>query len=64
MLVEGADDKAAADPSLLRVVARAHDITTAIVDGRQPRHLSAKKLMGNASRLPADWAEQRTLLGF
>src|SRR5262249_24001521 len=26
MLVEGADDKAEADPSLLRVVARAHDI--------------------------------------
>jgi len=26
MLVEGADDQAAADPSLLRVIARAHDI--------------------------------------
>jgi site-specific DNA recombinase len=103
MLVEGADDQTAADPSLLRVIARAHDIqgrlsqntdltvrdiareervtaayiymllrvpwlapdiTTAIVNGRQPQQLSAKTLMRKASRLPADWAEQRTLLGF
>jgi hypothetical protein len=100
MLVEGADDKAEIDTSLLRVVARAHDIqrrlsqnteltvhdvarltaayvytllrlpwlapdiTSAIVNGRQPRHLSAKKLMSKASRLPANWAEQRALLGF
>jgi hypothetical protein len=103
ILVEGADNKGKADPSLLRVVARAHDIqsrlsenteltvhdiarqervtaayiytllrlpwlapdiTAAIVNGRQPHHLSAKKLMGNASRLPVDWGEQRRLLGF
>jgi DNA invertase Pin-like site-specific DNA recombinase len=103
MLVEGADDQAEIDPSLLRVIARAHDIqerlsqdtdltvhdvareervtaayiytllrlpwlapdiTTAIVNGRQPHQLSAKRLMRKASRLPADWAEQRTLLGF
>jgi site-specific DNA recombinase len=103
MLVEGADDETAPDPSLLRVIARAHDIqgrlsqntdltahdiareervtaayiytllrlpwlapdiTTAIVNGRQPQQLSAKTLMGKASRLPADWTEQRTLLGF
>jgi site-specific DNA recombinase len=103
MLVEGADDQTAADPSLLRVIARAHDfhgrlnqntdltvhdiareervtaayiymllrlpwlapdITTAIVTGRQPQQLSAKTLMRKASRLPADWTEQRTLLGF
>jgi site-specific DNA recombinase len=103
MLVEGVDDQAAADPSLLRVIARAHDIqerlsqntdltvhdiareervtaayiymllrlpwlapdiTTAIVNGRQPQQLSAKTLMRKASRLPADWTEQRTLLGF
>jgi DNA invertase Pin-like site-specific DNA recombinase len=103
ILVEGADNKGKADPSLLRVVARAHDIqsrlsenteltvhdvarqegmtaayiynllrlpwlapdiTTAIVTGRQPHHLTAKKLTSNASRLPADWAEQRKLLGF
>jgi site-specific DNA recombinase len=103
MLVEGTDDQTAADPSLLRVIARAHDIqgrlsqntdltvhdiareervtaayiymllrlpwlapdiTTAIVNGRQPQQLSAKTLMRKASRLPADWTEQRTLLGF
>jgi site-specific DNA recombinase len=103
MLVEGADDQTAADSSLLRVIARAHDIqgrlsqntdltvhdiareervtaayiymllrlpwlapdiTTAIVNGRQPQQLSAKTLMRKASRLPADWTEQRTLLGF
>jgi site-specific DNA recombinase len=103
MLVAGADDQTAADPSLLRVVARAHDIqgrlsqntdltvhgiareervtaayiytllrlpwlapdiTTAIVNGRHPQQLNAKTLMRKASRLPADWTEQRTLLGF
>jgi site-specific DNA recombinase len=103
MLIEGADDQTAADPSLLRVIARAYDIqgrlsqntdltihdiareervtaayiymllrlpwlapdiTTAIVNGRQPQQLSAKTLMRKASRLPADWTEQRTLLGF
>jgi site-specific DNA recombinase len=103
MLVKGADDQTAADPSLLRVIARAHDIqgrlsqntdltvhdiaheervtaayiymllrlpwlapdiTTAIVNGRQPQQLNAKTLMRKASGLPADWTEQRTLLGF
>jgi hypothetical protein len=103
MLVEGTDDQAEIDPSLLRLIARAHDIqerlnqntdltvhdvareervtpayiyallrlpwlapdiTTDIVNGRQPHQLSAKSLMCKASRLPADWAEQRTLLGF
>jgi hypothetical protein len=103
MVVEGTDDQTAADPSLLRVIARAHDIqgrlsqntdltvhdiareervtaayiyillrlpwlapdiTTAIVYGRQPQQLNAKTLMRKASRLPADWTEQRTLLGF
>ena len=103
MLVENSDDQTAADPSLLRIIARAHDIqerliqntkltvhdiareervsaayiynllrlpwlapdiTAAIVNGRQPQQLNAMKLMRHASRLPADWAEQRTLLGF
>ena len=103
MLVEGAEYQAVTDPSLLRIVARAHDIqerlsqdtdltvhdvareervtaayiyallrlpwlapdiTTAIVNGRQPLQLNAKTLMRKAARLPADWAEQRTLLGF
>jgi hypothetical protein len=103
MLVENSDDQMAADPSLLRIVARAHDIqdrlnqntqltvndialeervtaayiytllrlpwlapdiTTAIVNGRQPQDLNAKTLMRKTSRLPADWMEQRALLGF
>jgi DNA invertase Pin-like site-specific DNA recombinase len=102
MLIEGADQQAIADPSLLRVLARAHDIqgrlsqnadltvhnvaraervtaayiytllrlhwlapdiTTAIVNGRQPHQLNAKTLMRKASRLPVEWAEQRALLG-
>jgi DNA invertase Pin-like site-specific DNA recombinase len=103
MIVENFDDRTAADPSLLRVIARAHDIqeclirnteltvhdiareqrvsaayiynllrlpwlapdiTTAIVNGRQPQQLNAKTLMQRASRLPADWSEQRVQLGF
>jgi site-specific DNA recombinase len=103
MLVKSADNQTTVDPSLLRIIARAHDIqgrlsqntgltvhdiarqervtaayiytllrlpwlapdiTTAIVNGRQPQQLNAKTLMAEASRLPAHWAEQRTLLGF
>ena len=103
MLVGNSDDQVATDPSLLRIIARAHDIqerlsqnpkltvhdvardervsaaylytllrlpwlapdiTTAIVNGEQPRHLNAMTLMRRASRLPPDWHEQRTLLGF
>ena len=50
--------------TLLRLPWLAPDITTAIVNGRQPQQLSAKTLMRKASRFPADWTEQRTLLGF
>jgi hypothetical protein len=103
LLIDGQDDAAAADPSLLRVIARAHDIqerltqdtglsahdiarqeqvsaayiytllrlpwlapdiTTAIVNGKQPPQLSAKQLMRLSARLPIGWAEQRTLFGF
>jgi DNA invertase Pin-like site-specific DNA recombinase len=103
MLIDNADDRTTADPSLLRIIARAHniqerlnqntnltvhniaheegvtaayiytllrlpwlapDITTAIVNGRQPQQLNAMTLMRKASRLPTDWAEQRGLLGF
>ena len=103
MLVENADDQTAADPSLLRIIARAHhiqarliqnpkltvhdiareeqvsaaylysllrlpwlapDITTAIINGRKPPQLTAQTLMRLTPRLPADWAEQRKLLGF
>jgi hypothetical protein len=103
MLVENADDQTAADPSLLRIMARAHaiqarliqnpklsvhdiareehvsaaylytllrlpwlapDITTTIINGRKPPQLTAQTLMRLTPRLPADWAEQRKLLGF
>src|ERR1700722_20198586 len=103
MLWSTSDASPAADPSLLRIVARAHDIqsrlsqnteltvhdvahdervsaayiynllrlpwlapdiTTAIINGRQPRQLNAKSLMRQASRFPAGWPEQRAQLGF
>src|SRR6516162_8370343 len=41
----------------------APDITQAILDGRQPSHLTADKLLAH-SRLPLAWQDQRTLLGF
>ena len=50
--------------TLLRLPWLAPDITTAIINGRQPQQLNAKRLMRLTARLPADWAEQRTLLGF
>jgi site-specific DNA recombinase len=49
---------------LLRLRWLAPDITTAIVNGRQPPQLNARKLMRLTARLPSDWAEQRALLGF
>ena len=103
MLVENSDSQTKADPGLLRIIARAHDlqervlensdltlhaiasqehvtpgyvsrllrlpslapdIITAIVNGKNPPQLSAKKLMRLALQLPVDWAEQRKLLGF
>jgi site-specific DNA recombinase len=103
MLVENSDDQATADPSLLRIIARAHDIqarliqnadltvrdiageervsgayvysilrlsslapdiVTAIINGRNPPQLTAKRLMRLSPQLPIDWVEQRKLLGF
>ena len=103
MLVENTDDQTTADPGLLRIVARAHDIQqrliqntdltvhviasqeqvsanyvyrllrlptlspdiiTAIVNGKNPPQLTAKKLMQLTPQIPVDWAEQRKLLGF
>ena len=103
MLVENSVDQMSADPGLLRIVARAHDIqnrlmentdltvhvvasrerisegyvsrllrlpslapdiTTAIINGKNPPQLTAKKLMRLALQLPIDWTEQRKLLGF
>jgi site-specific DNA recombinase len=48
---------------LLRLRWLAPDITTAIVNGRHPSQLNAKKLMRLTAQLPADWSEQRALLG-
>ncbi len=48
---------------ILRLGFLAPDITTAILDGRQPLELSAKQLSVTAD-LPKDWAEQRRELGF
>ena len=103
MLVENTDDQTTADPGLLRIVARAHeiqerlmqntdltvhviasqehvtpgyvsrllrlpslapDIITAIVNGKNPPQLTAKKLMRLALEIPVDWTAQRKLLGF
>jgi len=48
---------------VLRLGFLAPDITTAIVEGRQPIELSAIRLAG-ISDLPNDWKEQRRVLGF
>ena len=103
LVVHNAEDRATADPGLLRIVARAHDfqermmqdpdltvpaiasqeqltigylsrllrlpslapdVVTAIINGKHPPELSAKRLMRLALKLPTDWAEQRKLLGF
>jgi hypothetical protein len=39
----------------------APDIVEAILEGRQPKALSVRRLMGG---FPMDWAEQRKVLGF
>ena len=49
---------------LLRLPSLAPDIVAAIINGKHPPQLSAKRLMRLALRLPTDWAEQRKLLGF
>ncbi|MGJ5621278.1 recombinase family protein [Sulfitobacter sp. MF3-043] len=41
----------------------APDISTAILEGRQPSHLTAKTLR-TLPELPADWVKQRQILGF
>jgi DNA invertase Pin-like site-specific DNA recombinase len=48
---------------LVRLSYLAPDISQAIIDGRQPRDLTANKLLAH-SRLPLTWDEQRTVLGF
>jgi hypothetical protein len=48
---------------LVRLSYLAPDITQAVLDGHQPPHLTADKLLAH-SRLPLAWHEQRMLLGF
>ena len=48
---------------LVRLSYLAPDITQAILDGRQPRDLTAEKLLAH-SRLPLAWHDQLTVLGF
>src|SRR5690349_5916393 len=48
---------------LVRLSYLAPDIIQAILDGRQPRDLTADKLLAH-SRLPLTWYQQRMVLGF
>jgi hypothetical protein len=47
-----------------RLPSLAPDIITAIINGKNPPQLTAKKLMRLIPQIPVDWAEQRKLLGF
>ena len=49
---------------LLRLPTLAPDIVTAIINGKNPPQLTAKKLMRLTRHIPVDWTEQRKLLGF
>lgn len=49
--------------TLLRLGYLAPDITTAILDGRQPAHLN-RQFLARINNLPMDWAGQRQVLGF
>jgi len=49
---------------LLRLPSLAPDIITAIINGKNPHQLTAKKLMRLTLQIPIDWTEQRKLLGF
>jgi site-specific DNA recombinase len=49
---------------LVRLSSLAPDIITAIVNGKNPPQLTAKKLMRLALEIPVDWTAQRKLLGF
>ena len=48
---------------LLRLPSLAPDTVTAIINGKHPPELSAKRLMRLSLRLPTEWAAQRKLLG-
>ncbi len=49
---------------ILRMTLLAPDIITAIVEGRQQRHVNLHALRGRIDIIPRDWNEQRRLLGF
>jgi site-specific DNA recombinase len=49
--------------AVLRLTFLAPDITRAILEGRHPQDLTARKLLAH-SRLPLTWPEQRRTLGF
>ena len=49
---------------LVRLSSLAPDIITAIVNGKNPPQLTAKKLMRLALEIPVDWTAQRKLFGF
>jgi len=49
---------------LLRLPTLAPDIITAIVNGKNPPQLTAKKLMRLTPQIPVDWAQQWKVLGF
>ena len=69
LILEGTDEPSVSHYSkrhlwqLLRIGWLAPDITTAIVEGRQPVGLTGRRLL-RASDLPLDWAGQRKYLGF
>jgi site-specific DNA recombinase len=48
---------------LFRLTVLAPDIVSAILSGKQPPELTARRLMDDP-RLPLDWNEQRRCLGF
>jgi hypothetical protein len=50
--------------STKKISSLAPDIITAILNGKNPPQLAAKKLMRLTPQIPVDWAEQRKLLGF
>jgi site-specific DNA recombinase len=49
--------------SLLRLAHLTPDITTAILDGRQPAHLN-RQFLARINNLPIDWQGPREMLGF
>jgi hypothetical protein len=52
------------DPHALSLPSSYTMASPAIVNGKNPPQLTAKKLMRLTPQIPVDWAEQRKLLGF